>query len=233
LDFCTVTFFYKSLNIGRSIFFYGNWIREKENGIMKKLSLVSAFAVALMLVTLLVPTFSPSAMAQQPPVDTTTMYVGTIGWGPRRADPVRAYDTGSGELIFNVYDTLIFFKGEAYWDFEPCLATNVPSKDEGTIVDVTKTVTSTDVNLENPTDSTWNDGSTCIGWVDNVVDGKLGAGDVMYMIEPDGSYRTWQVQSFSAGPPVTVTLIRQQWIFHIRKRMLKATQYTSLMRAAA
>jgi len=183
---------------------------------MKKLSLVSAFAVALMLVTLLVPTFTPSAMAQQPPVDTTTMYVGTIGWGPRRADPVRAYDTGSGELIFNVYDTLIFFKGEAYWDFEPCLATNVPSRAEGTIVDVTKTVTSTDVNLEDPTGSTWSDGSTCIGWVDNIVDGKLGAGDVMYMIEPDGSYRTWQVQSFSAGPPVTVTLIRQKWIFHIR-----------------
>jgi hypothetical protein len=140
---------------------------------MKKLSLVSAFAVAIMLVTLLAPTFTPSAMAQQPPVDTTTMYVGTIGWGPRRADSVRAYDTGSGELIFNVYDTLIFFKQEAYWDFVPCLATNVPSKSDGTIVDITKTVTSTDVNLTDPTGSTWSDGSTCIGWSDVDVSGLL------------------------------------------------------------
>jgi peptide/nickel transport system substrate-binding protein len=183
---------------------------------MKKLSLVSAFAVAIMLVTLLAPTFKPSAMAQQPPVDTTTMYVGTIGWGPRRADSVRAYDTGSGELIFNVYDTLIFFKQEAYWDFVPCLATNVPSKSDGTIVDVTKTVTSTDVNLEDPTGSTWSDGSTCIGWVDNHANGELDVTDVMYMIEADGSYRSWQVQSISAGPPVSVTLFRQKWIFHIR-----------------
>jgi peptide/nickel transport system substrate-binding protein len=183
---------------------------------MKKLSLVSAFAVAIMLVTLLVPTFAPSAKAAQPPVDTTTMYVGTIGWGPRRADSVRAYDTGSGELIFNVYDTLIFTKGELYWEFVPMLATNVPSRTEGTIVDVEKTVTSTDVNLTDPTGSTWSDGSTCIGWVDNIADGTLGKGDVIYMVEPDGSYRTWMVKVFSAGPPVSVTLTRQKWIFHIR-----------------
>ena len=81
---------------------------------------------------------SPSVFAVQPPVDTSTLYVGTIGWGPRRADPVRAYDSGSMGLIFNVYDTLISFKGELYWEFEPCLAVNVPSKDEGTIVNVTK-----------------------------------------------------------------------------------------------
>ena len=38
------------------------------------------------------------------------------------------------------------------------------------------------------------------------------------MIEADGSYRTWQVQSISAGPPVSVTLVRQKWIFHIRTK---------------
>jgi len=46
--------------------------------------------------------------ATQPPLDTTTYWAGTIGQ-PRRVDPARAYDTASGELIFNVYETLIFF----------------------------------------------------------------------------------------------------------------------------
>jgi peptide/nickel transport system substrate-binding protein len=159
---------------------------------------------------------SPSVFAVQPSVETSTLYVGTIGWGPRRADPVRAYDSGSMELIFNVYDTLISFKGELYWEFEPRLAVNVPSKDEGTIVNVTKSVSSMDVDLQNPTGSTWSDGSVCIGWVDNHANGKLDFADAVYMIEADGSYRTWQVQSISAGPPVSVTLVRHKWIFHIR-----------------
>jgi peptide/nickel transport system substrate-binding protein len=159
---------------------------------------------------------SPSVFAVQPPVDTSTLYVGTIGWGPRRADPVRAYDSESMGLIFNVYDTLISFKGELYWEFEPRLAVNVPSKDEGTIVNVTKSVSSMDVDLQNPTGSTWSDGSVCIGWVDNHANGKLDFADAVYMVEADGSYRTWQVQSISAGPPVSVTLTRQKWIFHIR-----------------
>jgi peptide/nickel transport system substrate-binding protein len=34
--------------------------------------------------------------------------------------------------------------------------------------------------------------------------------------ESDGSYRAWQVQSLTTGAPVSVTLIRQKWIFHIR-----------------
>ena len=177
---------------------------------MKKLNLIAVFAVALMLLAV-VP-----VNAAQPPVDTTTLYVGTIGWGPRRADSVRAYDTGSGELIFNVYDTLIFFNQEAYWDFIPVLATNVPSKSDGTIVDITKTVTSTDVNLTDPTGSTWSDGSTCVGWAD--VDGNLAFGvlDVVYLHESDGSYRAWQVQSMTTGATVSLTLFRQKWIFHIR-----------------
>ncbi|MEM3616384.1 MAG: ABC transporter substrate-binding protein [Candidatus Bathyarchaeia archaeon] len=182
------------------------------------------FVVFLLAVFLVISTSSiPETAAQQPvqpPVITTTMYVGTSIFGPRRADPVRVYDTGSGALLFNVYDTLIFFKGELYWEFEPRLATNVPSKADGTIVDVTKTVTSTDVNLADPTGSTWSDGSTCIGWVDSHTNGELDEIDGMYMIESDGSYRTWQVQTLTVGPPVSVTLIRQKWIFHIRTQSL-------------
>jgi len=64
----------------------------------------------VLVLVLLVSVLAPVAFSTgptQPPLDTSTLYVGTIAWGPRRADPVRAYDTASGELLFNVYDTLI------------------------------------------------------------------------------------------------------------------------------
>ncbi|MEM4713910.1 MAG: ABC transporter substrate-binding protein, partial [Candidatus Bathyarchaeia archaeon] len=161
-------------------------------------------------------TLTNKANAVQPPVDVTTLYVGAEGWGPSRADPVRAHDDASYELIFNVYDTLIFFKGELYWKFEPRLSTNVPNKTDDTIVDIRKNVTSMDVNLEDPTGSPWSDGSICVGWVDNNATKKLDQKDIMYMMEQDGTYRTWQVESLSLGPPVSIGLFRQKWIFHIR-----------------
>jgi peptide/nickel transport system substrate-binding protein len=49
------------------------------------------------------------AFAAQPPIDTSTYFVGTIGQ-PRRVDPARAYDTASAELILNVYEPLVVFK---------------------------------------------------------------------------------------------------------------------------
>jgi len=65
---------------------------------------VMALLLSLLLTTLTVaPTF-----AAQPPLDTSTYWMATIGQ-PRRVDPSRAYDTASGELILNVYDTLVRF----------------------------------------------------------------------------------------------------------------------------
>ena len=98
---------------------------------------------SIMLIAALLTSVAPIAFAgpTQPPVDTTTLYNATIGWGPRRADPARAYDTVSGELISNVYDNLITFGEpvsnafksnweveEQYWAFQPELAINVPDK---------------------------------------------------------------------------------------------------------
>jgi len=77
----------------------------------------------------------PLANSAQPPVATDTPEVATIAWGPRRADPVRAYDTASGELLFNFYDALIimgtevtntmgtWLENELYWEFSPSLST--------------------------------------------------------------------------------------------------------------
>lgn len=50
-------------------------------------------------------------------------------------DPAAAYDTGSGSIIFNIYETLIFFDGPHPDKFVPWLATAVPSLDNGLIRD--------------------------------------------------------------------------------------------------
>jgi len=51
------------------------------------------------------------------------MIEATIG-GPESLDPAWAYDTASGEVIFNVYETLLFPKKGATTDFVPMLATS-------------------------------------------------------------------------------------------------------------
>jgi peptide/nickel transport system substrate-binding protein len=177
----------------------------------------------LAMLVLLISIFPQITVSSQPPVVTDTLYVGQIAWGPRRADPVRAYDTFSGELIFNVYDTLISMGAsvtnaygtwevhEQYWEFLPSLATNVPYRQQ-----TAKLIQSADVNLADPTGSTWTDGSVCVGWVNDRTTGDLDAGDVLYMIDPDSSYRTWYVDQLDAGPPVSVSLCRYYYTFNIR-----------------
>ncbi|MBS7635424.1 ABC transporter substrate-binding protein [Candidatus Bathyarchaeota archaeon] len=58
--------------------------------------------------TVIIVLFSNTVFATQPPINAKIYWVGTIGQ-PRRVDPARAYDTASGELIMNVYETLIRF----------------------------------------------------------------------------------------------------------------------------
>ena len=55
--------------------------------------------------------------------------VAVVG-GPETLDPAWAYDAMSAEVILNVYETLIFPSGTG---FEPLLATEVPSQENGLI----------------------------------------------------------------------------------------------------
>ena len=48
-------------------------------------------------------------------------------------DPHYSYDTGSSEIIDNVYECLIQYQGESVNEFAPLLATKVPSKENGLI----------------------------------------------------------------------------------------------------
>ncbi len=66
------------------------------------------------------------------PDDTTFTYV-TIAGGPETLDPARSYDTASGEVIQNVYETLVFYKGESTSEFEPQLAESWTVSDDGTV----------------------------------------------------------------------------------------------------
>ncbi len=177
---------------------------------MKKLSI---FAIAILLIS----TFAPLALAAgptQPPVATDTLYQATIGWGPRRADPQRAYDTGSGELTFNVYDNLIDFGEpvtnayksnweveEQYWAFQPDLAINVPDRQE-LVQDFHGLVPIVPPYLDVHLEAVPPDGKDYIicGYIDNNPDGVLGPCDVLYISEWMGpvelTCRTWHVLGF-------------------------------------
>jgi len=48
-------------------------------------------------------------------------------------DPVQAYDTSSGAIIENIYETLETYAGESIDEFEPLLATDVEISEEGDV----------------------------------------------------------------------------------------------------
>jgi peptide/nickel transport system substrate-binding protein len=68
-----------------------------------------------------------------------TIIEATIG-EPETLDPAWAYDTASGEVIFNMYETLIFFNREKVDDFIPLIAEKVPSIENGLIKDEGRTI---------------------------------------------------------------------------------------------
>ena len=72
--------------------------------------------------------------------DPSTLVYASIG-DIDTLDPALAYDTSSGEIIQNVYETLIFYKGDQAAEFTPQLATEVPTVANGGISADGKTVT--------------------------------------------------------------------------------------------
>ena len=64
--------------------------------------------------------------------DPTTMVVLNTG-DADTFDPALAYDTASGEILQNVYETLVFYDGEATDKFVPQLAESWTVSDDGTV----------------------------------------------------------------------------------------------------
>jgi peptide/nickel transport system substrate-binding protein len=172
---------------------------------MKKI--FSLIAIVSMMV-MVIPLIAPMANAAQPPINTSTFWEGTIGWGPVDADPAIAYDTASGQLIFNVYEGLIAMNGSSYWESVPALATNVPTRS-----DVRVTVTNTSAVGEDPTGSTWSGGNRIFGWIDELGDG-LGATDAIYMTD-GAQWHTWQIESITGTSTITLNLWRGSYVFNL------------------
>ena len=55
----------------------------------------------------------------------------TIAGGPVSLDPVRAYDSASGTILENVYETLYTYDGAAIDEFVPSLATEYTANEDG------------------------------------------------------------------------------------------------------
>jgi len=64
--------------------------------------------------------------------DDTTFVEISVG-GPQSLDPAWDYETSGGEIIQNVYETLVFYKEDSASELEPMLATEVPSIENGGI----------------------------------------------------------------------------------------------------
>jgi peptide/nickel transport system substrate-binding protein len=78
---------------------------------------------------------TPAATGQTTPGTTTvknpdTIVEATYG-DPSSLDPAWAYDTASGEVIFNVYETLVFPKKDSTTEFVPMLATKWDVSSDG------------------------------------------------------------------------------------------------------
>lgn len=90
--------------------------------------------VALLVLALAFTLVSGAGIAQgQAAKNPDTLIVQGIG-GPETLDPAQAYDTASsGVFLWNIYETLIFFRGGRTDLYEPLLATEVPSIQNGGI----------------------------------------------------------------------------------------------------
>jgi len=82
--------------------------------------LIKTVATCLFVLLLILPLGFINAAEQPPPV----FLVSLPEEGPRTVDPAWSADEGSDELIFNVYETLLFYDGESVEYLIPLLATS-------------------------------------------------------------------------------------------------------------
>ncbi|NLX48088.1 MAG: hypothetical protein GXY70_07990, partial [Euryarchaeota archaeon] len=65
--------------------------------------------------------------------DPDTFLMATIEGNPESLDPAICYETAGGEIVQNVYETLLFYNGSSASELVPVLATEVPTVDNGGI----------------------------------------------------------------------------------------------------
>ncbi len=88
------------------------------------------------MLSLLAALVLPLAAQQAPqPVKNPGIFTYAIQGDVDSLDPDWAFDSISQEIQFQVYETLIFFRGSAIDEFDPLLATSVPTQDNGFLSD--------------------------------------------------------------------------------------------------
>ncbi len=185
----------------------------------------SILLVMILIAAMISVSFVHATGPVQPPVSTDTLYVGANAWGPFDADPCYAYDTASGGLLFNVYDTLIqggnatWGTSETYWEFIPLLSANVPDRE---VIELQ--LPDAGINVSDPV-SYWTEVGSTWYHIEDWLDAKpltLGAYDILYIGEYEAqgqpiqdavTVRAWQVADYS---PTTLTLHRYVYEFSIR-----------------
>ncbi|MEM2098451.1 MAG: ABC transporter substrate-binding protein [Candidatus Bathyarchaeia archaeon] len=106
----------------------------------KAISKMMAVVIAVILIIAIVAgAYYALAPKGGPVKNPDTIIEATIG-EPETLDPAWAYDTASGEAIFNIYDTLIFFDREKIDAFVPKVAEKVPSVENGLVKDNGRTI---------------------------------------------------------------------------------------------
>jgi hypothetical protein len=150
---------------------------------------------------------------EQRELDVNTFHEGNTGTFPKDADPAICYDAASAELLWNTMQGLLSWNGEQHFNFVPTLATNIPTRQNITMI-----VTNTSAVNADPTGSKWTNGTstfTCMGWVDEKQNG-FDNGDIVYMT--DGTrWRTWTADTVTnTSSTVTMSLWRGSYVFNIR-----------------
>lgn len=149
--------------------------------------------------------------------DPTTFVYATIG-DIDTLDPALAYDSASGEIIQNVYESLIFYKGEATNEYVPALATEIPTIENGGLSEDGLTWTwhiREGVKFHNGTDMTASDvayslqrgmlqgGTISPQWMYYEAFFGIGVDDVSLLVDPEGALYDDRA-ALSAADPATL-----------------------------
>lgn len=103
----------------------------KKRGVSKKL--IAIVLVAIIAVAAVGAAFMLTRGSAKDNYDPTVFRYGTIGGNYDSLDPAYDYETVGGEILQNVYETLVWYNGSSGSDLMPMLATEVPTMANGGI----------------------------------------------------------------------------------------------------
>lgn len=178
-----------NIYVGLTHIIHGELISGRKMWVIKKGNVRSAVLSGIVVSILLSFCLFPPALSAPPRImNPYELIEATVeGGSPESVDPAWAYDTASGELIFNVYETLLAYDGESLEKFIPQLAT------EWNIENITGTLS--------PEGSPWH----YRYYFEIRADVPFQSGDLLTPADVEYSFEREMVQDRIGGP---------QWMFY-------------------